>query len=410
MKMKHLLIIITCIALLFTSSCKSDLDLKPTSDILLALGQKCLILQSSDKGLSWGKATVPASIRTIKGYETSIFDAVYANGKWVAVGGIGSGAIHRGIILTSEDEGKTWIEIDNPSTSKLFKINYGDGKFIAVGHLNNILTSTDGANWDKVDVANLFPPISGNYTTFSHVAIGNNSIVIGGKTKFVVTGFSGSNALLIESSDGGKTWNKISKAHGKQIEGLVYGDKQFVAVGDGFVAHKKNGVWSSDLRSGKSKIHGPLSYDNRKFIASISRSYSNYVGFKNETDWTSSSTTIYNLSINSILCSKNKYVLIGSEMPPSGGIDGNFATIYTSEDGLNWEQNRDWLGETLKGSNCGFRAGIYAHDQFVIVGDQKRSPGTPSLFYTSKDGINWIQSTTPNLLVDEHVYKIISNK
>ena len=419
--MKHLFIFTIILCALFFSSCKTneadteegdkeEITDPVLSETLLAFGNECLILQSSDKGLSWEQANVPNSIKQYNGYTINIKDAIYAEGKWIAVGGFGSGAVHVGRILSSDDEGETWVSVENPSTSILYQIAYSEGLFVAVGDKNNILTSSDGNVWNKIAAEKFITKgVDDEIATFTHVAIGDGSIVVGGHIKFSFSTTTDSYIRVIESTDGAKTWVHGKGFSGKRVDGFIYADNEFIILDNGAVSTRKNGAWERDNRSGQSRFDRPVNYVNGHFVSSMTRNYTHIVGIRKNNQWIESVGSIPNLSINAIMGNKERYVMVGSKYPMSGGSSKTEASIYTSEDGLNWVSSRESLGEELIGKNCSFQTGIFAHDRFIISGEQTRMPGTPSVFYTSEDGLTWVKSAMPELSIEEQVYKIVSN-
>lgn len=425
--MKHLFILtIALCAMIFCSCDKDDSIAEPDVEkpdvedpkepenptkSLLALGKNCLILQSENKGLTWTKSNVPESYTTYNqhgtNYNLQLSDAIYANGKWIAVGGFGSGAVHAGLILSSDDEGKTWVKLDNPSTSKLYDIAYGDGQFVATGNKGNVITSTDGLDWKIPCCTNIFNLGKNKNAVLSHVAVGDGTIIVGGREEMMSEFGKLKNYLIMESKTKGKTWCRVNGLGGESITGLAYTDGQFMGVSSGSFISKTNGMWSRDNRSGKRKSSGLLNCFDKTFATVLKSSGSSRIAFTKEGQWVESNQDIYNLSATAIIRGNENYVLIGAEM----AIPGNKrqAAIYTSEDGLTWTSSREWLTDQLVGNRCSFHSGVYSDGRYSIVGSQSRMPGTPPIFYSSEDGKEWIKSDMPVLTTEQQIYKIISN-
>ena len=97
-------------------------------------GNRGTVLHSSN-GTSW---------TSVLGVEPGLADVIYADGKFVAVGG------PQQAILISSD-GVTWNyrNVGERGTGVLFTVIHGGGKFVAVGAKGIIFTSTDGVNWVK---------------------------------------------------------------------------------------------------------------------------------------------------------------------------------------------------------------------------------------------------------------------
>ena len=97
-------------------------------------GNRGTVLHSSN-GTLW---------RSVLGVEPCLADVIYADGKFVAVGG------PQQAILISSD-GVTWDykNIRVRGTGVLLTVIHGGGKFVAAGQKGIIVTSTDGVNWVK---------------------------------------------------------------------------------------------------------------------------------------------------------------------------------------------------------------------------------------------------------------------
>jgi hypothetical protein len=105
----------------------------------VAVGSSSVILTSAD-GLTWARATVPAGLN---------LSAVATSGtRYAAVGTLASNpATSRGVVVRSED-GLTWTTSSLPAGSgSVFGLAYGAGRFVAVGELGLIYTSSDAVNW-----------------------------------------------------------------------------------------------------------------------------------------------------------------------------------------------------------------------------------------------------------------------
>lgn len=90
------------------------------------------ILTSDDNGATW--------IPRITGTNHYLWGVAYGNGIFAAVG-------DGGTILTSADKGVTWAPRNSGVTEHLFGIAFGNGIFVAVGDFGTVLTSPDGVAW-----------------------------------------------------------------------------------------------------------------------------------------------------------------------------------------------------------------------------------------------------------------------
>ena len=117
-----------------------------------------------------------------------------------------------GSISTSSD-GADWTSRTSGTEAWLMAITYGNGKFVAVGTVNNhseainILTSPDGINWSVLTSANF--PESGGVFMLREVTYGDGL--------FVAVGNSGE---ILTSSDG-TTWVSRSSGTSEALYGVT---------------------------------------------------------------------------------------------------------------------------------------------------------------------------------------------
>ncbi len=392
-------------------SCKKDsVDVKDKSgsDAIIGLGNNGVVIRSADKGLSWTRASIAEGAMNYNGYRLSVKDVVYAKDKWVAVGGFGSGAVHKGLVLISTDDGNSWREIKTDATTALYSVEYCGNMFVAAGMKNNLLTSTDGERWNMVDLTNVIPD-SGEpeKRKFTSIAYGDGTIVVAGRTDISLFGTTQDYPLIVESTDGGKTWKHVYKVGSDAVSCIEYTNQGFVALSGGGVIYRKGGVWSYDNRSGKFRIYPPLHYtDNRIFATSgIQGRYCSV--FNEGSGWEERGNKIINLGVRSVTYGNGSYLFVGSEMHPATAVT-KAVTYVSSDKGNTWVNTRESLGEKLVGRHCELKTAVYVNGRFVIAGDQRRMPGTPTMIFTSEDGTNWKESVLPGLTIDEQIYKLIS--
>ncbi len=130
------------------------------------------------------------------------------NGTMVAVG-------DRGLILTSADDGRTWVNRDSGTTGWLVSVTYGNGQFVIVGEGGVILTSTNGVSWT---------PVTGTATKERL----NNILFADGK--YVAVGEKGT---VVTSVDG-RAWTLRTTPVTTWLHGLTYNADigHFAATGD----------------------------------------------------------------------------------------------------------------------------------------------------------------------------------
>ncbi|MCT4639068.1 MAG: hypothetical protein N4A72_15300 [Bacteroidales bacterium] len=410
MKKRSLFALIVLIVISVVS-CKKDsidIDKESGSETIIGLGNSGVVIRSADGGLNWTRASIANGVIDYNGYKLLVRDAVYAKDKWIAVGGFGSGAVHKGIVLTSTDDGNTWNEVKTDATSVLYDVEYCGNKFVAAGMKGNILLSTDGTKWTKINLKGVIPDNGGNEKhTFVSVAYGEGTIVAVGRTDFTAFGTTQDFPLIVESTDGGNTWKHVSKIGSETVRVVKYTNQGFIALSGGGVISKKGGVWSYDNRSGKFRIYPPLHYTNNRIFATsgLRGRYSSV--FNEGSGWEERGNKIINLGVRGVTYGNGSYLFVGSEMHPATAVV-KAVTYISSDNGNTWVNTRESLGEKLVGRHCSLKTAVYAKGRFVIAGDQRRMPGTPTMIFTSEDGTNWKESVLPGLTIDEQIYKLVS--
>jgi hypothetical protein len=242
-------------------------------------------IATSPDGVTW---TAALNVPFIGGSAGGIHGIVYGNGKFVGIGGGGSG--NNTIIATSPDgvtwtavtinnvffaivyannkyviggtygatspDGTTWTASSNTTfnTSRILEIAYGNNKFVAVGGDGKMATSPDGTTWTAV-----------SNTTFGTSSI---SAIAYGNNKFVAGGGGGKMA----ASPDGTTWTAVANStfDTSNIRAIAYGNNKFVAVGQGGkMATSPDGTtWTavSNTTFGTNDIQA-ITYGNNKFVA-----------------------------------------------------------------------------------------------------------------------------------------------
>lgn len=94
----------------------------------------------SHNGTEWYSGKGPLPINQSKYYLDFVTDAIYADGKWVAVTRLGK-------IFTGSNQ-HTWTEVTSPfGSTQINKVRYGNGYYVAVANNGKFAYSTNGINW-----------------------------------------------------------------------------------------------------------------------------------------------------------------------------------------------------------------------------------------------------------------------
>jgi hypothetical protein len=122
----------------------------------IAAGGNLAISRSRD-GLAW-EPDRWQEIRALVGSRNEDSDHFrgigYGNGRFVAVGEktVAGSPYPIGLVVTSADQGATWVRATLPNGAGLQGVGHGPSGFVAVGYGGRRIRSTDGLHWDN-DVA-----------------------------------------------------------------------------------------------------------------------------------------------------------------------------------------------------------------------------------------------------------------
>jgi hypothetical protein len=140
--------------------------------------------------------------------------AAYGSGKFVVVGLFGE-------TVTSSD-GADWTRLNHGITTSCYAITFGTGGFVAVGEGGNVLSSQDGSTWRQRN-AGVTVILRG---------------VIFAQNRYWAVGDSGT---IVRSSDL-VTWEKLAVPTTDNLRGIAYGLSQYIAVGaNGRIVQSKDG-------------------------------------------------------------------------------------------------------------------------------------------------------------------------
>jgi len=120
-------------------------------------------------------------------------------------------------VIVALKSGKAWTFVDSGTRNNLYGVAYGNGRFVAVGDHDTILSSKDGICWRKRNSRT-------SDTLFASVAFGNST--------FVAVGDSGT---ILTSTDGVR-WKTRPSGASMYLSKVYYDAGAFVAMGtDGLV-------------------------------------------------------------------------------------------------------------------------------------------------------------------------------
>lgn len=345
-------------------------------------------------------------------------DIAFGNGLFVATtrsGGFTSS------IRTSTD-GVTWTAVrDNDVNTTLESVAYGDGRFVAVGFQQS-LVSTDAQEWTTTSLGSFFTPkdvifheglfyatgqriesstdgITWNFETsletfdpdtFEFISNYSGLGIAGSATSVVNVGYSGDTWSKVEDD----SWTRRTEGFTRDpITDVAYGMisvegslvPRFVATHQALNAGANGGLmvsgdglnWGGGL--GSNQDLQAVAFGNNRFAA-VGKTRSSSAS--NRVVYTSDDGEIFTehiLTETGVLLDigfgNNRFVAVGQ----SGGI---YTSVYTEgEPGQwgDWTKQESGLIFTLNGV-------AYGNDRFVVVGG-------PTPILVSADGVSWTSAT-----------------
>jgi hypothetical protein len=343
-----------------------SLTLRASSGSLTKTANLSLTVSAAGAGTTW----------TLRNLGNSLYGVTYGNGRFVAVG-------HYETILTSPD-GVTWTGT-GAQTSRaiawLQGVTYGDGLFVVVGDFGTILTSPDGVTWTERSSETGHRLRGVTYGNGLFVAVGWGTILTSldgvnwtaqtpgtgwllsvtyGDGLFVAVGDGG--AIL--TSPDGVTWTRRASGTGIDLRSVTYGNGRFVAVGgNGTILTSPDGVTWTWRASGTRNRLWSVAYGNGLFVA-VGDS-GTILTSPDGVSWTAqtSGTNPRPHWLHGVTYGDGLFVAVG-----------DVGTILTSPDGVTWT-------ERISGSSDWLYGVAYGNGTFAAVGW--------GAIFTSPDGVTW---------------------
>ncbi len=272
-----------------------------------------------------------------------------------------------GSIFTSPDA-VNWNEQVSGTSHALLDAAYGNGKFVAVGQCDAITVSPDGVNWTAQNSG-----IGGKEDEkFYGIAYGNGV--------FLLVGLNGT----VLQSQNGTLWIDKSLPTGDDLVAIAYGNGKFVAPNSGEMLHSVDGTaWQRTALPGNPGITG-VDYVNGRFIA-VGMKVVN--GQRTGAIFTSSDGLIWNEQSSGV-----RESLFGAAYGNGTYLIGGFmGTTLTSGNAVNWVQKNSDSGAVLTGLAYGNGTFIAVGCRYGGVDGVSRHPA----MFSSSDLVTWTQIASP---------------
>ena len=337
--------------------------------VYVAVGYLGTIVTSTN-GDNWTKRTSETT--------KSLNDVTYGgNNTFVIVG-------DDGFIATSSNNGEGWYKVTSGTTKTLNSVTPGkNSNFAAVGRDGAILYSAGGYVWKAKfgpNPSTAFTSVAFNPTTGSFVAVdastktavtsvdgnywGSPAIKTGSDLGFLRLRFVNNHFFAVGyhgemrfSSTNGKTWYYPGVNTRKMtLNGVVYGNGKFVAVGSAPLDNGATGLGGSNVIV-SSADGANFSIANTVHLYGIGKSF------------------------NDVTYGNGKFVAVGDD-----------AIIQTSTDGMNWIYSQANFGQKLTGVTYGSGRYVAVGMKGVILfsDDAKKWTKSNSLSINSFLGVSYV--------------------
>lgn len=257
-----------------------------------------------------------------------IFDIEYANNSYIGVG-------YHGVIIKSNDGGKTWIEIETDNTTTLRGVTWVGNKYVAVGELGTILTSIDGMQWTKRE--------SGTVSCFC-------DIIWNGETMVAV----GTYGTIITSKDG-INWTLMDSKNELQLRCISWTGSLYIIGGENgiILTSYDSENWETIPTSINNTIMDIIWVEEQsKYIAVGHRG--TIITSSDGINWHKEQSNV-DVLLACVLWNGDHFAAFG------GNGDYSTGTIIISADGIHWQ--------TIKsGLRYGIRDVHYSNNQYILAG------------------------------------------
>mgnify|MGYP001201288905 CR=1 FL=1 len=267
--------------------------------------------------------------------------------------------------------GDGWILDTTFSSATPYDMAIGQKEYIVVGSYGTVMKSKDGIHWKALS----------KFKNYQLTTIASNKaqyVLFGAQAEYSFeASYTPSEAFI---STDGLTWTKTNFPYKEAIQKVVWGNNQYVALGNKNVYTSKDGTnWTSSPlpQTGKFEWSSLMFVHDTYFITSYDDSY--VLMSKDGEKWNIKKYPS-SVEIENLIWVKDHYLGIGNG-------------IYTSKDGVNWKKIEksptDVFLNTLS----------YDGQTYLITGYKENKGKDIHVSFTSKDGLNWKLNSLSNLPV-----------
>jgi hypothetical protein len=268
----------------------------------------------------------------------------------------------------------TWTLVSPlPTAHDLYGITSANGRIVAVGAGGTIAASKDGITWTAQQWDETNSSRAGYY--FRGVTCGGGEFAIVGKQSFLPVGSVPEiwSTAVLSSSDG-TNWVAEITGMTNFLNGVTWGNGQFVAVGDqGTILTSADAItWNAAASPTRDALNAVV-WQNGLFVAVGAGG--TIVSSSDGQSWSpqaSGITNWYGGGLQTIAYGNDQFVAGGIVYDSS---DHPTTAICTSPDGLNWTLRNAGTSWTLTGL-------AYGNGRFVGVGME-------GIVLTSTNGVDW---------------------
>ncbi len=257
----------------------------------------------------------------------------------------------------------TWASRASPSNALLNGLAYGGGRFVAVGFIRALLTSTDGLSWTAATA-----PDTGYYSANAVDWTGSQFVMVGDQD------FGSPLPPLIATSPDGSNWTRRSWAHGSEtalVDVAVGGGKLTVVGANGKVASSSDAglTWASETATGAAvAFTGVAGNTSTRVAVGRDASHNGVILVDSGSGWQAASGASGASGVSDFY--PKDVTWSGSQFIAVGGSSANFgadAVVMTSSDGTAW--TRRALSSTEAPAGFSLRAVLALGSTLYATGD-----------------------------------------